>query len=75
MDSGTSAWIIYESYLNKKIIMRKISTNQWTLMAGYFSTSREAEISLKISELYVMANISAPFQLTAKKVIIMLFLV
>ena len=36
-------------------------------MAGYFSTSREAEITLKIPEINVMAYISAPFHVTTTK--------
>ena len=36
-------------------------------MAGSFSTSREAEITLKIQELNVTAHISALFHVTTKK--------
>ena len=36
-------------------------------MARSFSTSHEAEITFKISELNVMAHISAPFHVTTKK--------
>ena len=36
-------------------------------MAGSFSTSHEAETTLKIPELNVMAHNSAPFHVTTKK--------
>ena len=36
-------------------------------MAGSFSTSHEAVISLKMPELNVTAHISAPFNVTTKK--------
>ena len=36
-------------------------------MAGSFSTSREADITLKMPELNVTAHISAPFHVTSKK--------
>ena len=36
-------------------------------MAGSFSTSRESEITLKMTELNVMAHISVPFHVTTKK--------
>ena len=36
-------------------------------MAGSFSTSREAEITLEIPELNLTASIFAPFRVTTKK--------
>ena len=36
-------------------------------MAGSFSTSHEAEITLKTPELKITAHISAPFHVTTKK--------
>ena len=68
MDSGASASIIHKSYVSKNnFITRKSSANQWSSMAGSFSTSHKAEITLKMPELDVTAHISAPFHLTTKK--------
>ena len=68
MDSGASALIIQESYVSKNnIITSKLSANKWSTMAGSFSTSRKAEITLKIPELNVTARTSAPFHMTTKK--------
>ena len=68
MDSSANASIIHESYVNKNnMITWKISANKWFTMAGSFSTSREAEITLKMPELNVTANISAPLHVTTKK--------
>ena len=68
MGSGASALIIHESYVNKNnFITRKISANKWSTMAGSFSTSREAKITLKMPELNVTAQISTPFHVTTKK--------
>ena len=69
MDSGASASIIHESFESKNnFITRKPSMNKWSTMDGSFSTSREAEIALKMPELNVTAHISAPFHVTTKKV-------
>ena len=38
----------------------------WSTMAGSFCTSREAETTLKMSELNVMADTFAPFHITIK---------
>ena len=65
MDNCTSASIIHES--QKNFITRKTSANKWSTMAGSFSTSHKAEITLKMPELNVTAHISAPFQVTTKK--------
>ena len=68
MDGGASASIIHESHVNKNsFIMRKTSANKWSTIAGSFSTSREAEIGLKMPELNVTAHISASFHVTTKK--------
>ena len=62
MDSSASASIIHKSYINENnFIMRKISANKWSMVAGSFSTSREAEITFKKPDLNVTAHISAPF--------------
>ena len=40
MDSGASASIIHESYVNKNnFVSRKTYANQWSTMAGSFTTS------------------------------------
>ena len=62
MDIGVSASSIHESYT---------SANQWSTVAGSFSTSYEAEIKLKMRELSVMAYNSAPFYVTRKNTIMM----
>ena len=68
MDRGTRALIIHKSYVSENsFILRKMSVNQWSKLAGSFSTSREAEITLKMPELNVTAHISAPFHVTTKK--------
>ena len=68
MDSGASASIIHKSYINKNnFVMKKISANKWSTMAGSLSISCEAEITFKISELNVTAHISAPFHASIKK--------
>ena len=68
MDSSASPSIIHESYVSKNnFVTRKISVNRWSTMAGSFSTSHEAEITFKISELNVTAHISAPFHVTTRK--------
>ena len=36
-------------------------------MAGLFSISRETAVKLKLPELNVTANVSAPFHVTTKK--------
>ena len=68
MDSCASASMIRESYVSKNnLITRKTSANQWSTMAGSFSTSDKAEITLKMPELIVKTHISAPFHVTTKK--------
>ena len=68
MDSGASASIMHESYVSKyNLITRKTSANKWSKMVGSFSTTHKAEITLKMPELNVTANISAPFQVTTKR--------
>ena len=68
MDSGASASIIHKSYVNKNnIITRKTSANKWSTMAGSFSRSRKAKITLKMEELNVTSHISVPFHLITKK--------
>ena len=68
MDSGASASIIPKSYISKNnLITRKFSANKWSTMAGSFSTSCEAKITLNMTELNVTAHISVPFHVTTKK--------
>ena len=68
MDSGASASITHESYVSENsLITRKISENKWSTMAGSFSKSHGAQITLKMPELYVTAHISAQFHVTTKK--------
>ena len=68
MDSGASASIIHEFYVNKNnFITGKTSANEWSTLAGSFSMSHKAEITLKMPELNVTAHISAPFHVTTKK--------
>ena len=66
MDSDASASIIHESYVIKNIL-RKTSANQWSTMAGSFSTSHEIKIKVKLPELNVMVHISATFHVTTRK--------
>ena len=40
--------------------------NKWSTMAGFFTTSCEAEIMFKIPELDVTAHTSAQFHVTTK---------
>ena len=68
MDSGASTSIIHKSYVNKNnFITRRISANKLFTLAGSFSTSHEAEITLKIPELNVTAHISESLQVTTEK--------
>ena len=68
MDKDTIASTKNASYVNiNNFIAKETSTNQWSAMAGSFSTSRETEITLKLSELIVTARISAPFYVITKK--------
>ena len=58
VDSSTSALIMHESYVNKNnFITMKTSTNKLSTMAGSFSTTREAGITLKMPE----HDFTAPF--------------
>ena len=45
----------------------KTSTSKLSTMAESYSTSRKAEITLKMPELHVTAQISAPFHVKTKK--------
>ena len=68
-NSGASALIIHESYVNRKnFITRKNSTDKWSTLAGSFSTLCKAEITLKMAKLNVTAHISASFHVITKKV-------
>ena len=65
MDSGESASIIYNSFVHtNKFTTSKTSVNKWSMMNGSFSTSRKAEVKIKLPELNVMAHIFLQFHVT-----------
>ena len=66
MDSGTSASIIHDSFVRtNKFNTRNTSANKWSTMAGSYSTSCEAEVKIKLPELYFTAHIFAPVHITS----------
>ena len=68
MDMGSSALIIHKYFVNKNnFITRKISTNQWSTMAGSISKAHEAKIKLILLELNAMVHFFAPFHVTTPK--------
>ena len=67
MDSGASVSIIHESYVNKNnFITMETFANKQSRIAESFSTSRKAEITLKMPKHNVTAHISTPFQVITK---------
>ena len=66
MDSGASASIIRDSFIRTNKF-NKASVNKWSTMAESFSMSYEAEVKIKLPELYFTAHIFAPFYVTSQE--------
>ena len=68
LDSGVSVSIIHDSIVRtNKFNTRKTSASKWSMMAGSFSTSCEAEVKIKLPELNFTAHFFAPFHVTSQK--------